>query len=1562
MVESGLSLARAPGGVKETADRRRAAPPVRASGAGFWPGPRFETEGGLGERITDGLWADPVQPAIRLPRWPRRPRYSAYTSVFQSAKIPTRMTPNIDFRSIRAHAGSQDRAFEELCFRLVPFLEHLPEGTELTRHGTPDGGVEFLAALPDGEVWGWQAKYLFALGNSEFQQLDRSAREALNAFPQLTRYTFCLPYNRPAGKVSGRKSAMQKWAEHRDKWQRWGAERDAKVQFAYVGESELLSALTRRDQAGPALYWFNAKILSPDWFKETVDRAIADAGPRYTPELNVELPIASVFEGLGRTELFQVRLRTQLRAIRDKRRWHAASRVSTTDYPDLAPAVSDLQQALDQPDSRVLAIQIPGSHPVDFGAIAHDCGALTAKLYDLADELSKRADEIHGEASSGVAAEQARRSRESWKSAAWELRRTASELLELKDLVEGDAARLVNLPALLLTGNPGTGKTHLLCDIAQQRVSEGRPTILLLGNRFDQRPPWTQILEHLQLNCTPDQLLGALDAAAQATGSRVLILIDAINEGSGLALWPKYLTSFLSDIRQRPRIGAVLACRTSYLPAVLPRGLDDTNFVRVDHHGFAGHEYEAVKTFFNYYNLMLPDFPLLLPEFQNPLFLKLMCQGLQEQGTATIPRGSTGVTRLFGLFLASAEDRLASPERLDYRREDSLLGKAVRSLANEMLDKNTHWLPLDLARDAVDKFLPNRPWSKSLFSGLLDEGVLARELMGWKDTSEVVSFSYQRLGDHLRAVELCERNPSRDGIANLCRQLAAEEHTAYQNSGLLEALSVHIPERFQVELHELLPNASLPPVQEAYLESLIWRDPAAFPDEPSFDYLNQIATSSYAGHISVIETLLQLACVPNHPFNAELLHRALWRLSIPRRDSWWSAFLHHNYAEGTPVWRIVDWAWSNETDYCADDAALLCATTLAWYLTSSNRFLRDRSTKALVSLLRRRPSVLRQLVQRFHEVNDPYVAERIYAVAYGCSLATVSSAVIEELALLVYKQVFESGAPPVHILLRDYARGVIEQAASLGCLHHDIDLAKVKPPYKSPWPITAPSEEALTKKFREDKGWLTIWSSVMSWGDFHRYQIEPAIRHFLAPNQRRRLAAARRRARESAEESWTKLARDLTTEQLNTLGTATEYAEVERVLSEDQMREYAAVARQFEFAQTYNHPVTSDLQLASRWVLNRVASLGWRPELFEDFDRSVNFRDASRSDHKPERIGKKYQWIALHELVARLADHCIFLSEGSTNSPSIYQGPWQLWLRDLDPSLLMRSTARERSFGSQTTWWANASPPVPVYPSPAERQQWLQSDADLPDPLKLIAVEDPSGERWFTLEGHYNWDEEPPPEEERYGPPRCGLWFQVRSYLLRTEHLTAFSEWAADMDWMGRWMPESYDLYKIFLGEYAWHPSSASYLVNWSQGSSFFKHQPPTPLVVTAAHYVCEGNVRDCSVDDFVTGSIPSSKLISGLGLSWSGNRFAYLDTQGRMAAFDPSATEPGPSALLICERSLREYLRQQQLSLVWTVLGEKLIYSMSDDRIGRLEVSGAVSLADDSLQRINLTSKFVPY
>ena len=216
------------------------------------------------------------------------------------------------------------------------------------------------------------------------------------------------------------------------------------------------------------------------------------------------------------------------------------------------------------------------------------------------------------------------------------------------------------------------------------------------------------------------------------------------------------------------------------------------------------------------------------------------------------------------------------------------------------------------------------------------------------------------------------------------------------------------------------------------------------------------------------------------------------------RDAWWSTYLHSARGERGAVDRLVDWAWAvKPADQLDAEAVDLCATALSWMFTTSNRYLRDRATKAVVSLLTGRIDNAIRLVERFADVDDPYVCERVYAVAYGIAMRSYDADKVGHLATVVYERVFASGRPPPQILLRDYARGVVERALWLGA-DMQIDVAFIRPPYGSDWP-DIPTEEQL-KPFQADwsrgsydsgeSEWArnSIGSSVTS-GDFARYVI-----------------------------------------------------------------------------------------------------------------------------------------------------------------------------------------------------------------------------------------------------------------------------------------------------------------------------------------------------------------------------------------------------------------------------------------------------------------------------------------
>ena len=1180
----------------------------------------------------------------------------------------------------------------------------------------------------------------------------------------------------------------------------------------------------------------------------------------------------------------------------------------------------------------------------------------------------------------------------------YSLRRIEEKIYEFREFVESKTAELANRPALLLVGDAGTGKTHLLSDMAKHHVEAGAPAILLLGSQFRDDEPWGQILRSLDLSCTKEEFLGALEAAAQISGRRALLFIDAINEGEGRRIWDKYLMSILTTLAWYPWIGIAISVRSSYEKLTIPEGVMPDKMTRAVHYGFAEHEYQAAKTFFGYYGIELPTVPILTPEFQNPLFLRCFCKGLKNRGLTKIPPGIQGITSVFNFFISSVNEKLAKPDHLDYDEKANLVGTAVKQIAAWLAANSIYEIPREEAQVICTRLLPGRKYEESLFrhmisEGLLNEGVSYEARDNYR---EVISFSYERLSDHLILQELLNTHldPANPTTAftndNVISSYFADEHACWVNRGLVEALAIQGPEVIGREIFELLPNVmSKQPIFEAFVESLVWRNPNKISDSCLL-YINKYIIRNEYLHHKFLNALLTVAANPDHPYNADFLHRNLIEREMSGRDAWWSIFLYEGYGEKGAIDRLIDWAWSkDDKSHIADASIRLAGKALSWFLTTSQRFLRDRATKALVSLFTPRLDVLSLVIPDFLQVNDFYVLERLLAVAYGCALRSTDKAAISQLATNVYVWIFRDGEPPCHILLRDYARGVVEVALRNGCNMEDVDPSKIRPPYKSVWPLEIPTKEEL-EKYKEwsqdmpDEQWAlhTIYDSVMGHGDFARYILgsDYGNLHWSSRQLGKPRVPSRKEIHdafvcsltERQEKAWEDFSvirtnvdmyrRFDTVQREKTFKREFSEAELDSAIYVSEMTFVKTLGK--KKARTYHDIVKPYLEspyheqdefalkvsFAQRWIFKRVLDLGWTVEKFGKFDRSRDrYGNTGRAADKSERIGKKYQWIAYHEFLAHLADNLEFREEKWKDEPSEYHGPWQLWLRDIDPSCLLTSTCRNRTTWDEQAWWVPVS--FDQWRIEPDEIAWRKRIDLLPDISSLPVVIDPqTGKEWLVLECFYNWEEPTPPEIERYDVVRRNIWYILKSYLIRSNDEDTFFEWAKNQHFMGRWMPESHEQSRVFTGEFFWAPAFEYFNTpyhchdGWTRG----RDGQPCPILVTSDQYFHERAGYDCSIDETISFYLPAKLITDEMNLSWNGVEGCYYSNSGELAAQDPSVRAPGPSALLINKELFMSFLAEKGYSFVWTILSEKDDIGGNrrhEDWPGRMELSGTMRL-----------------
>ena len=1518
----------------------------------------------------------------------------------------------IDWDAIRPHDGTKARGFQQLCIELA--MGEKSEDAEFFTPGDPDGGVDCYEVFEDGSEWGWQAKYFDSPGDSQFSQMDESVRTALDKHPNLVRYIICMPLNLADPRIKGRTYAQDRWNQHVAKWTRWAEEEGMDIEFKLWGKSRLVFLLTQDKHAARRFYWFNDKVFDQKWFEARLKEAIDTADDRYTPDLHVDVSIAEQLEYFGRTGSGFEKVKSLAPWIR-RRHGFLRRRRSVNGEEIECPGLDELVEAVQGVLDEILALE------------PDPCGEMPLKkILDKLSALGSQVDDARRSAAMS-AAEYERRKREDDRGAGRSHNPYAHIEGDLNALYDDLATvryqltsvePFLNARVLLLKGDAGAGKTHLMCDFTQSRVEAGAPALLLMGQQFtDTSGPWSQLLPQIGMaEEAMDDFIGALEESGRVSGSRALLLIDALNEGRGPEIWPSHLSAFLARLAESEWIGVLLSVRTTYEEFVVPAKVRD-DAVSLVHRGFEGHEYEAARKFFEHHGIEFQSAPVLTPEYKNPLYLKTICRGLQFRGETRLPRGSSGITAAFQLFADAVNERLA--DRLDYDRRDNLVRTALQRVATHFWETGHHWLRRQTAAELVDEVLPDRKYSRSLFGGLLNEGILSENIIRGPDGSieDVVYPSYERFGDLLVADLVIADHHRRKNMLGLSGRLRwllrtnavtvrrllglsysqtsttvggvpfLDNKDRILSPGVVEALCIQVPEHTGQELVQLAPEfLSEPGIGRAFEGSIIWRRLNAF-TEKTGEVWNEVMGSGGFG-TDPTETLLTVSAIPGHPFNAEFLDDRLRKFEMADRDAWWTAQIHDDWGSEGPVDRLVDWARRVSTTTDVDDqVADLSAITLSWLFTSSNRFLRDAATKALVSLLDGRLESVRRLVDRFADVDDCYVLERVYAAAYGVSMRSQDVEGVGSVAQSVYDHVFAQGSPPAQILLRDYARGVIERAAHL---HADlkIDMEQVRPPYRSAWPAI-PSEEAVQDLIKKmdatdgdgdlrGAGWQAIESSVLH-RDFARYIIgtnsSDSSRGWLSIgiDQERWRPVRERREELLAEFSQEEHAaldayESFGPQLIEVFRSAAQSTES----TDDPLLDVSSFYDQRDEAYRHFLAVLSDehwsawqlldeerpgfsLKAMQRYVLSRVLNLGWTADRFGSFDGFLRNRgDYTRSERKAERIGKKYQWIAYHEVLAYISDHFQFCQDWGGHQ---YDGPWQIGRRDIDPSVafdLPSGREKEESRGTGSAWWAPTTyddwnPDLPT-------RKWIMDSSDLPEMGAELVVRDPASRNvsWICCYSFQLFQGPHPADQDRYDVERREVWFRRMACLVPKGMSDQLVDWVMSGGFrQSNWQMSVPQLNGsgVFLGEHCWSPASDQQAEEQNEEPLEWRFPPesdPCPAQLPVATHSMSGNGYDCSVGfDAVEVCLPSRAIAERCQLTWNGVGVDYVDTDSELAAFDPSVHEPGPGALLIRSDILEKYLSDHDLELCWAIIGEKQTTGSVGQPYGWIEVQGAFSYRD---------------
>lgn len=1042
---------------------------------------------------------------------------------------------------------------------------------------------------------------------------------------------------------------------------------------------------------------------------------------------------------------------------------------------------------------------------------------------------------------------------------------------ELTPLEINDNNRLTTalFRCTLVSGHALTGKTHTLCDYSFKRVNGDniQPTILLFGHQFlTSECPISQIQRFLKLeecHLTNDDFLYILNCWGEKENELVSIVVDAINESSHSEVWRNYYENFVDKIRKFPFLSLIISVRTTEKDKVFTGASHNGFFIpEIIHNGFENELGKVFPKFCNYFGVNIENvanskFNRLRSYLKLPGILFLFFETLKKQNLNRIPQDFLVLDFLIKIYLKDINTRFKKnkpEEKAHYVNIglDIVAKEIVKNFFDEEIKYDNVFVEL---KRVHEKLLLN------LISEDLFIVVDSFDISG--ETS--LKFTYQWISNYIIARFIIKDIRTRDfdfkNALSTSKEIRFLIERFFKSESIIEALIVQLRNQYEIDLFELLE------IEDESENFLVFEINTCINNGIVTNRVEQLYKSFPQVEHGIRPLLFQLLLKGVLDYSSDKLSSIviskLKEQHMGQRDAWWNALIIGEYEE----YNSLIGKYLNHLALESDTLELDTheqSILFAWFLNSTNRVIRDKSTKVLVKYFINNLQELCLWLKHFRDVDDLYIKERIWCISYGAVLRSSQLNGLDLLCKYAYLQVFESEEIIPHILLRDYSRWIIEFGVSKG-ITDTFDMRIIRPPYKSTFPGVV-SDEYISN--------LKISYSELP-------------------------------------ENTYKYSQNDILESMQVQGKGIMYGDFGRYIYQ-------------HFVSLFDVNAYEMMKIS----IKRIFDMGYNVELHGKFDKSIYSN--GRAAKKEERIGKKYQWIALHEILAYLVDNNEMKGDYWSEEPGEFDGAYQIGIRDIDPTLLMYNTkSTGRLSWSPQSWFQKHT--VDFSDSPEkEKKKWLWNNTDIPQIKDLLVYEDINQESWLNIAQYLSWREES--EVDLQKEVHCS----IKSCIIKNDDIMNISEYIRTTNRSNyNELDIRYD-YNYFLAEYPWHPMFDGY--------KEYNRLGPFDVYFTCQRYLWDSDL-DGSIEDSIGSYLPAPWLMNKMKLHLGHcKNIEYHDTNNNCVFYDPSIEEGGIETTLIKKESLLESLKDEDMTIAWFVMGEKNLFPGNfnrDDWMGQQIIRG---------------------
>ena len=187
--------------------------------------------------------------------------------------------------------------------------------------------------------------------------------------------------------------------------------------------------------------------------------------------------------------------------------------------------------------------------------------------------------------------------------------------------------------------------------------------------------------------------------------------------------------------------------------------------------------------------------------------------------------------------------------------------------------------------------------------------------------------------------------------------------------------------------------------------------------------------------------------------------------------------------------------------------------------------------------------------------------------------------------------------------------------------------------------------------------------------------------------------------------------------------------------------------------------------------------------------------------------------------------------------------------------------------------------------------------------------------------------------------------------MIPKKDLKILIDWSKRQNFYGIWMPREEGNYEMFNREHYWSDAYKFFQntyyrhLEWTEiKDNFEKEDYPNKVALTTDKYYWESEF-DYSKNDSLNILKPSRIIFDGLDMQYSARDGEYIDKKQNIVCFEASVYNESHQCLLIQKDKLLKFLDDNDLTIFWTMVGEKRF--ISSTFLGFMNIGGFSYLED---------------